>query len=136
MSDCCYTQHVFEYSLIRCTCCTELFGCYMAGATWNCCRIGACFVYTIQPCTSFQCHLFKAKYVWYMCAYLWKNLGLGHLNSITDRSLELYSLLLVQKKEERTSGWHLENKNYEQSHVSNYTYAKYTWMTSGKKKEK
>ena len=34
-----------------------LFGCCMAGATWNCCRLGVSSVYTIQPCTSLQCHL-------------------------------------------------------------------------------
>ena len=28
------------------------FGCYMAGAMWNCCNLHACSVYTIQPCTS------------------------------------------------------------------------------------
>jgi len=33
---------------------TALFGCYMAGATWNCCHLGTCSVYTIQPCTSLQ----------------------------------------------------------------------------------
>ena len=29
---------------------------YMAGTTWNCCRLGACSVYTIQPRTSLQSH--------------------------------------------------------------------------------
>ena len=29
--------------------CTALFVCYMAGATWNCCRLGARSVYVIQP---------------------------------------------------------------------------------------
>ena len=28
-----------------------LFGCCMAGATWNCCRLGASSEYTIQPYT-------------------------------------------------------------------------------------
>ena len=31
-----------------------LFGCCMAGATWNCCCLGASSVYTIQPYTSLQ----------------------------------------------------------------------------------
>ena len=35
---------------------TALFGCYMAGATWNCCRHGARSMHTIQPCTSLQSH--------------------------------------------------------------------------------
>ena len=35
---------------------TTLFSCYVAGATWNCCCFGTSFVYTIQPCTSLQCH--------------------------------------------------------------------------------
>ena len=31
---------------------TALFGCYLDGATWNCCRPGAfCVHHTIQPCT-------------------------------------------------------------------------------------
>ena len=30
----------------------------MAHAMWNCCHLGARSVYTIQPCTSFQCHIF------------------------------------------------------------------------------
>ena len=38
---------------------TVLFDCYMAGAVWNCCHLGARSVYTIQPC-NFQCkHLFQ-----------------------------------------------------------------------------
>ena len=37
-----------------------LFGCYMAGAAWNCCHLGTHAVYTIQPCISLQCYLFKA----------------------------------------------------------------------------
>ena len=33
-----------------------LSGCYMAGATYKCCRLGARSVYTtIQPCTTLQC---------------------------------------------------------------------------------
>ena len=32
----------------------------MAGATWNYCRLGASFVYTIQPCTSLQCHFIES----------------------------------------------------------------------------
>ena len=33
-----------------------LFGCYMAGAMWNCCHLSTSSVYTIQPCPSLQCH--------------------------------------------------------------------------------
>ena len=32
----------------------------MAGVTWNCCRLGARTVYTIQPCTSLQCHFIQS----------------------------------------------------------------------------
>ena len=39
---------------------TALFGCCMAGATWNCCRLGASSVYTFQPCTSWQCHFIQS----------------------------------------------------------------------------
>ena len=37
-----------------------LFGCCMADATRNCCRLGASFVYTIQPCPSLQCHFIQS----------------------------------------------------------------------------
>ena len=30
---------------------TALFGCYIAGALWNCCHLSICSMYTIQPCT-------------------------------------------------------------------------------------
>ena len=39
---------------------TVLFGCYMAGATWSCCHLGTHSVYTIQPCTSLQCHFMQS----------------------------------------------------------------------------
>ena len=29
------------------------------GATWNCCHLGAISVYTIQPCTCFECHCIR-----------------------------------------------------------------------------
>ena len=38
---------------------TVLFGCCMVGATRNCCRLGASYVYTIQPYTSLQCHFIQ-----------------------------------------------------------------------------
>ena len=37
-----------------------LCGCCMAGATWNCCRLGACSVYTIQAYTRLQCHFIQS----------------------------------------------------------------------------
>jgi len=39
---------------------TVLFGCYMAGPMWNCCHLSARSVYTIQPCTSLQCHFIQS----------------------------------------------------------------------------
>ena len=40
---------------------TALFGCCVAGATWNwCCRLSASSVYTIRPCTSLQCHFIQS----------------------------------------------------------------------------
>ena len=36
---------------------TVLFGCYTTSATWNCCRLGAYSVYTIQPCSSYTVSL-------------------------------------------------------------------------------
>ena len=41
---------------------TALFGCCVAGATWNwCCRLGVSSVYTIRPCTSLQCHFIQSQ---------------------------------------------------------------------------
>ena len=48
---------------------TALFGCSMAGATWNCCCLVANYVYTIQPCTSLQCY-FKRSHIVRGHAYL------------------------------------------------------------------
>ena len=39
---------------------TTLFVCYVVGATCNCCRLHAHSVYTIQPCTSLQCHFIQS----------------------------------------------------------------------------
>ena len=41
---------------------TALFGCCMASATWNWnfSHLSTSFVYTIQPCTSWQCHLIQS----------------------------------------------------------------------------
>ena len=40
---------------------TALFGCYMADTTWNRCRLGSRSVYTMQPCTSLQCHFIRSR---------------------------------------------------------------------------
>ena len=40
---------------------TALFGYCVAGATWNCCRLGAWSVYAIQPCTSLQCRFIQSQ---------------------------------------------------------------------------
>ena len=39
---------------------TAVFGCYMAGVTWNCCHFGACSVHTIQPCRNVQRHFMQS----------------------------------------------------------------------------
>ena len=39
---------------------TALFGCYIACATSNCCRLSARSVYIIQPCASLQCHFMQS----------------------------------------------------------------------------
>ena len=39
---------------------TELTGCYMIDATWNCCRLGVRSVCTIQPCTSLRCKFIRS----------------------------------------------------------------------------
>ena len=54
--------------------------CYMAGATWNCCRLGARSVCTIQPCTRLQCSFIR-RYTFrvHVCLavichlYFWQN---------------------------------------------------------------
>ena len=47
---------------------TAQFSCYMAGALWNCCRLGACSVYTIQPCaTVYSVTSCKATLIGCMC---------------------------------------------------------------------
>ena len=59
MSDCIlFIEHIFN--IHRSGVLTTLFGCCMAGATWNCCRLGASSVYTIQPRTALQCHLIRS----------------------------------------------------------------------------
>ena len=50
----------FDYPPKRTGVLTALPGCYMAGATWNCCSICAYSVYTIQPCISLQCHFMQS----------------------------------------------------------------------------
>ena len=56
-----------------------LFGCCMARATWNYCRLDASSVYTIQPCTSLQCHFIQTTWVGYVCLsvtchlHFWQN---------------------------------------------------------------
>ena len=52
MGDCSFAQCILNI----CKVVTVLFGCYMAGATWNCCCLHSHFVYTIQPSTNLQCH--------------------------------------------------------------------------------
>jgi len=48
MQQCCF--------LCLCSGCMQLSTSDMLGAVWNCCHLGASSVYTIQPCTSQQCH--------------------------------------------------------------------------------
>ena len=42
-----YFSYQILFSIHRSGVLTALFGCYMAGATWNCCRLGARSLYTI-----------------------------------------------------------------------------------------
>ena len=57
MNGCSFTQCVSN--ICRNGVPTALFGCYTAGAACNCCRLCARSVYTIQPCTSSQCHFIQ-----------------------------------------------------------------------------
>ena len=43
---------------------TAIFGCYMAGASWNCCCLGARSGYTLQLCNSLQCHFIRSYICW------------------------------------------------------------------------
>ena len=62
---------------------TELFDCCIADSTRNCCHLGACFMYTIQPCSSLQCHFIwsniRRVHVWLVSLaetchkYFWQN---------------------------------------------------------------
>ena len=49
---CCYLQRCYLPVFCFCFCC-YLQRCYLAAVS-NCCRLGACAVYTIQPCTCFH----------------------------------------------------------------------------------
>ena len=68
-----------------------LFGCCMAGATWNCCCFCASPVYTIQPYTSLQCHFIQSHigrvYVWLAVSchlHFWRNdQNLLHASAVT-----------------------------------------------------
>ena len=64
-------KHLFEPFCVWISFCTTFFnvhwsgvltalcGCYMAGATWNCCCFSAHSVFTIQPCISLQHHFIQ-----------------------------------------------------------------------------
>ena len=52
-------RHSVTY-ICRSSVLTALFSCYMAEATWNCCRLDASSACTIQPCTSLQCHFISS----------------------------------------------------------------------------
>ena len=69
---------------------TALFGCYIAGAAWSCCRLGADYVNTI-PCT-LQCHFFRShRYRVHACLavtchlHVWQNdRGLSRATAVTQ----------------------------------------------------
>ena len=50
---------------------TALFGCCLACAMWNYCRLST-YVYSIQPCTSLQCHFITSHILW--VHVFWHNL--------------------------------------------------------------
>ena len=101
-ADSLHTSHVIlKASLFPFTACTfnsyrrgdliALFGCCMAGATWYCCCFCASPVYTIQPCTSLQCHFIQSHigrvYVWLAVSchlHFWQNdQNLLHASAVT-----------------------------------------------------
>ena len=45
---------------VSATAAAALFSCYMAGAMWNRCRLGASPGYTLQQCNSLQCHSIRS----------------------------------------------------------------------------
>ena len=67
---------------------TALFNYYMAGATSNCCRLGARSVYIIQQCTSLQCHFIRShKHRMHGCSavnrhlHFWQNYDQNRLRA-------------------------------------------------------
>ena len=72
MSDCSFSQRVLNVSCV--------LSVDMAGATWNCCRLGARSVCTIQPCTCLQYHFIPSHtrrvHVWLAVTWhlhFWQN---------------------------------------------------------------
>ena len=67
---------------------TELLGCYVAGATWNCCRFGACSVYTMKLCTSLQYKFIRNHIRIVVCGH-----GLVTLSLTSNETLKWLSSL-------------------------------------------
>ena len=70
----------------------ELFCCFKAVSVtmWNCCHLGTCSGYTMQPCTSLQCEARHAECTKVMCLavichlHFWQNdWNLLHATTVT-----------------------------------------------------
>ena len=51
---------VHRYALLVSNSEVSKHGAYMAGVMWKCCRLSACSVYTIQPCTCLRRHFIRS----------------------------------------------------------------------------
>ena len=87
--------YIYYFFIHRSDVLTALFGYCMAGATRNCCRLGASSVYTIQLCTSLQCHFIQSHRVYAHLAvtchrHCWRRDldGLLRANAVTMTEVE------------------------------------------------
>ena len=93
---------------------TVLFGCYIAGATYNCCCLDTPSVYIIQPCThmhAFSCNLpsaLLAKWPGSVTCYC-STMGTWYQNKSQHRKLtlekEILLLLLLGLKPTTFQSW-------------------------------
>ena len=96
-----FIARFFEYPPKWCT-----YSAGMAGATWNCCRLGARSVYTIQPCHIMQSHIHKVCVCLAVTCHLhfWQNdRDLLHATAVTRgwnwyRNKSQHRKLTLEKK--------------------------------------
>ena len=70
-----YPFIAFVFNIHRNGVLTARFRCCTAGATWNCCRHGARFVYMIQPSNSLQRYFIRSHIIMYGARVFSRNLS-------------------------------------------------------------